>query len=212
MQSNQIHGIRSESIGPRLRLLGANVPEGFIRGTVTSQVRAAAAFPHSIPLANVNIGEQIRIGVAFVMVEANIHPLAIRGNIPRAMAHGDIVNKGCAKIELGEEIVIVGHVDSVMARAVILRIDSPLRFINDTLDRAEPPSGEDTAIRVHHADVSYPAVRDSGQGYGIISPFSEMPLVGRVGEHKSDVFDARLCYGRIEFQDLRLPLLFDIKA
>ena len=67
--SYQIHQVRPPTGEPGLRSSGTNAPEGFVGRTVTTEGCAAAGQEHSTPLSQIDVGKQIRVRAATVVIQ-----------------------------------------------------------------------------------------------------------------------------------------------
>ena len=98
LNSNEVHGCRTETAGMCLRLFRPDIPESAAGTAVSAEVGAATAAPHTRSRAQINVGKKVFVGSAFVMVKAEIHSPAVGVRTP-AVAHADIMNKAHAEIK-----------------------------------------------------------------------------------------------------------------
>ena len=213
MERDEIHGSRAKVFRRiSLRFGGADVPESFARAGVFTQSRATTAPPQVRACPGVNVGEEIFVGRALVMIKAQIHAAPIRDDVARsAMIHRDVMDEPRPIVEAGEEIILAGKAKTMVAR-VAIAIRLARRFINHALNRAETAVGENAAVSVRDAEIARPAVHNSGKCDGIVTHLGEMPRVRRVGKFKAKIFHARFRDGRLKAADLRMPLESDIKT
>ena len=106
-----------------LRPRGANIPERVARAGVFAQSVAATRAPQMGTGARVDIGKEIFIYCAAMMVKTEVHPLSVRAHVAAGIVvHGDVVNELGAKIKIGKEIIFALKAKAVMARAAELLI------------------------------------------------------------------------------------------
>src|SRR5581483_4915565 len=129
-----------------------------------------------------------------------------------AVVDRNIVDEARAKVEIGEQVVVAGEINSVMAGASKHGIERAGRFENNILDGAEIAAGKDATVGVRDDQIARPAIGDSGKRNGIETHFLEMAEIGRVGEFEAKVLHAGLGQSGREFADARLPFELHVAA